>query len=75
MSDPNIFHRTTRDQNETVARRASQARLNRTVLLVVIATTVWGVMAFVLISDRGTATLATVLIGLAALTVRLVETD
>jgi hypothetical protein len=32
-------------------------------------------MAFVLISDRGAALLATILIGLATLTVRLLETD
>jgi len=75
MSDPNIFHRTIRDQNDSVAQRASRARLIRTALLVVTATAVWGAMAFVLISDKGTAMLATILIGLAALTVRLVETD
>ena len=75
MSDQNIFHKTTGDQADVATKRAARARTIRTALLVLIATAVWGTMAFVLISDRGAALLATILIGLATLTVRLLETD
>jgi len=75
MSDPNIFHKTRGDQTDDAANRAARARTVRTALLVFVSTAIWGVMAFVLISDTGTAMLATILIGLATLTVRLLGTD
>jgi hypothetical protein len=75
MSDPNIFHKTRSDQTDAAATRAVRARTVRTVVLVLGSTAIWGVMAFVLISDTATAMLATILIGLATLTVRLLGTD
>jgi hypothetical protein len=75
MSDPNIFHKTRGDQTDAAANRATRARTVRTAVLVLGSTAIWGVMAFVLISDTGTAMLATILIGLATLTVRLLGTD
>ena len=75
MSDPNIFHKTSGDQIDAAANRAARARSIRSAVLVFISTGLWGVMAFVLISDTGTAMLATILIGLATLTVRLLGTD
>jgi hypothetical protein len=75
MSDPNIFHKTRSDQTDAAATRAVRARTVRTAVLVLRSTAIWGVMAFVLISDTATAMLATILIGLATLTVRLLGTD
>ena len=75
MSDPNIFHKTRGDQTDAAANRATRARAVRTAVLVLGSTAIWGVMAFVLISDTATAMLATILIGLATLTVRLLGTD
>jgi hypothetical protein len=75
MSDPNIFHKTSGDQIDAAANRAARARSIRSAVLVFISTGIWGVMAFVLIADRGMALIATILVGLAALTVRLLETD
>jgi len=67
VSDPNIFHKTKGDQTDAAANRAARARTVRTAILVLVSTAIWGVMAFVLISDTGTAMLATILIGLAKL--------
>ena len=75
MSDPNIFHKATGDRTDAAATRAARARTIRTAVLVFVSTAIWGVMAFVLITDRGMALVATILVGLAALTVRLLETD
>jgi hypothetical protein len=75
MSDPNIFHKASGHQIDAAANRAARARTIRTAVLVLVSTAIWGVMAFVLISDTGTAMLATILIGLATLTVRLLGTD
>ena len=75
MSDPKIFHKVTSDRTDAAANRAARTRSIRTALLVAIATTVWGTMAFVLIPDTRAALVATILIGLATLTVRLLETD
>ena len=75
MSDPNIFPKTSGHQIDAAANRAARARTIRTAVLVLVSTAIWGLMAFVLISDTGTAMLATILIGLATLTVRLLGTD
>jgi len=74
MSDPNVF-RKTKLPTGLDEKRAASTRLIRTGLLVVIATAIWGTVAFLLIKDAGTAMIATVLIGLAALTARIFDND
>jgi hypothetical protein len=74
MSDPNIFRRT-RLSKELDTGRAASTRSIKTVVLVAISTVIWGLAAFLLIKDTGMAVIATVLIGLAALTTRIFDND
>ena len=74
MSDPNIFRRT-RLSKELDTGRAASTRSIKTVVLVAISTVIWGFAAFLLIKDTGMAVIATVLIGLAALTTRIFDND
>jgi hypothetical protein len=75
MSGPNIFHKVASDRTGAAANRSARMRSIRTALLATVATTVWGTMAFVLIPDTRAALLATILVGLATVTVRMLETD
>jgi hypothetical protein len=74
MSDPNIF-RKARLSKELDSGRASSTRSMKTVMLVAVSTVVWGIVAFLLIKDTGIAVIATMLIGLAALTMRIFDND
>jgi len=74
MSDPNIF-RKTRLSKGMDTRRAASTRSIKTVVLVVISTVIWGLVAFLLIGDTRVAVTAIVLIGLAALTTRIFDND
>jgi hypothetical protein len=74
MSDPRVF-RKAKLPIGLDAKRASHTRLIRTALLVIASTAIWGLVAFLLINDTRTAVIATVLIGLAALTVRIFDHD
>jgi len=74
MSDPNIVHKT-RLSKELDGARAASTRSIKTVMLVTVSTVIWGIAAFLLIKDTGTAVIATMLIGLAALTTRIFDND
>jgi len=71
MSDP-VF-RKTKLSMELDAQRAASARSNRTALLVIISTVIWGIVAFSLISDTRIAIIPTALIGLSALKARIFD--
>jgi hypothetical protein len=71
MSDP-VF-RKTKLSMELDPQRAASTRSNRTALLVIISTVIWGVVAFSLINDTRIAIIATALIGLSALTTRIFD--
>ena len=73
MSDP-VF-RKTKFQTELDEKRAASTRSNRTALLVILSTAIWGLMAFSLINDTRIAMIATALIGLSALSARIFEYD
>jgi hypothetical protein len=74
MSDPNIVHKT-RLSKELDSGRTTSTRTIKTVMLVTVSTVIWGIAAFLLIKDTGTAVIATMLIGLAALTTRIFDND
>jgi len=73
MSDP-VF-RKTKFQTELDEKRAASTRSNRTALLVILSTAIWGLMAFSLINDTRIAMIATALINLSALSARIFEYD
>ena len=73
MDDP--IEQQEEKRSESAAKRLARARSSKTAAIVLLVTVLFGVIAFVLIESTKTAAISTVLIFLAALTVRLLERE